>query len=404
MVATALLLMACNGSEASTPREVTDRIDASEDVETCAWPGAVWVRFVHTHLGASRRCGGTLIHPQVVVTSALCAEPYPTPFGAYIGMGAIDGSEVDEVHDIEYCEFSPDYDFGGIGTDPGDNIAFCVLEAPVEHPLVPAAMGCEMTAVYPGATATLVGYGSDNSVDIGNEWKRWGEASIAAIWPDINGLVELEGDTTFCAASDQGGPAMTRLPDGSWRVFGIMVGSNSTNGTSTSCAGNTYVLPLDRQISWIEENSGFDVTPCFDGDGSWNPGPDCQAFYAAEPNQGFGSFQDQCMGTPVSGYSDICGAPYEDEEQPGNSDDGAGDTGETGDTGAESSGGDSSGPSGGGTEDAGGNTDGDDDAAQDGETGCACHASAGTAPSWAVLVGSVGLLAWRRRRRRTRRP
>jgi MYXO-CTERM domain-containing protein len=98
--------------------------------------------------------------------------------------------------------------------------------------------------------------------------------------------------------------------DGSWRAFGI---TSYGNG----CGGGGWYSMMHPGMEWFESESGVDITPCHDADGTWNPGPDCQGF-PLQPMTASGSWPNSCDGGPVSGWSDSCGAPYlaEDDEDP----------------------------------------------------------------------------------------
>jgi MYXO-CTERM domain-containing protein len=65
-------------------------------------------------------------------------------------------------------------------------------------------------------------------------------------------------------------------------------------------------------MEWFESESGIDITPCHDADGTWNPGQDCFQF-PKDPAAGGGSWQSGCEPGPLGGYSSACGPPFNSE-------------------------------------------------------------------------------------------
>jgi MYXO-CTERM domain-containing protein len=95
-----------------------------------------------------------------------------------------------------------------------------------------------------------------------------------------------------------------------------MIGVTST--ITGGCPTTSQHVPSWHAVELIENESGIDVTPCHDVDGTWNPGPDCGGF-ALDVTSGAGlSWADGCAGGPTSGLGSSCGPPYGDppDEQP----------------------------------------------------------------------------------------
>lgn len=62
-----------------------------------------------------------------------------------------------------------------------------------------------------------------------------------------------------------------KLADGTWRVFGA---TSTTNSPACASLG-TWAL-IHPNVAWVEQQSGVDITPCFDAaSGAWQPGPKC---------------------------------------------------------------------------------------------------------------------------------
>ena len=88
-----------------------------------------------------------------------------------------------------------------------------------------------------------------------------------------------------------------------------MFGITSYGG---ECGTGGYYSMMHRGMSWFETQTGYDLTPCHDANGTWNPGPDCGSFPLA-PGVGSGTWANGCSGGAVTGYSSACGAPYADD-------------------------------------------------------------------------------------------
>lgn len=273
---------------AGRDREPT-AIFGGSTAERCAWPTAVVVE------GGGFTCTGTLVHPRIVMFAAHCGAGTKK---IYFG----------EDHDApaktiqgELCMVNPDY---GGPQDQEHDWGFCRLAAPItELPSTPVVFGCEKDMVEPGQLAAITGYGITND-DGDPGLKHWALTPIRQVFSesaDVGGL----GEPGICPG-DSGGPAFVRYPDGSWHTFGIA--STLSGGF---CGGvGTHALAWNA-VPFIEENSGVDITPCHDADGSWRPNYRCTGFYAGEPGEGHGDWPEWCAATPKSAGSATCGAAFD---------------------------------------------------------------------------------------------
>ena len=196
-----------------------------------------------------------------------------------------------------------------IASCKGDDLfdfAYCVLAQEVtDVPIVPILYGCEKQIITIGAKVVLVGFGliGANTPSPGSQ-KRWVETEVAEILP--TSLVV--GDTMHGACfGDSGGPAYIKLPDGSWRVWGVTHGGLE----GAVCGAQSDYMYTPAFVQWIEQQSGLDVTPCYDATGAWSPGPKCTGF-PMNPEVSDGTWAHMCTeNLLVSGPSAACGNPID---------------------------------------------------------------------------------------------
>jgi uncharacterized membrane protein YgcG len=282
------------------PPDVVTPPDASgiiggEDAVACSWPTTVAVQ------GGSSLCTGTLVHPQVAVYAAHCGDQADKiRFGERV-------SPPSKTQSVDFCMTNPGY----AGTsDQAHDWAFCKLTAPVDMAVTRVIFGCETSALQAGAQVAIVGFGSNTTNDTGAGTKRWAMTNINQVG---GGTLSIGGQGTGVCPGDSGGPAFIEYPDGTWHAIGI------ASTVSGGCGGVGTHSRMDGAVQWIEENSGVDITPCHDVDGTWNPTPQCQGFQAGDAGQGYGAWAYWCDETPVGESSDTCGDPFDaipDEDPP----------------------------------------------------------------------------------------
>jgi V8-like Glu-specific endopeptidase len=258
---------------------------------TCGWPTTVLVG------GNGGLCTGTLVHPQLVITAAHCTGNNE---GKQIGFGPTGNS----MSRSATCHPHPNY--GGSATN---DIAYCTLSQAVDNvPIVPVLFGCEVAEyIQAGQQVDIVGYGQTNFGGAGTKYEV-----TTTITGYQNGEVFIGGNGLDSCSGDSGGPVYVQIDDGSWRVFGI----TSYGG---QCGSGGVYGNMATNLAWVEQQSGLDVTPCFDSQGNWTPNPTCGSF-PIDPGSGNGtSWQQGCGGGPVSGFAATCGSPFsaeEDDEPP----------------------------------------------------------------------------------------
>ena len=261
-----------------------------EETQGCGWPTTVAVT------GGNSLCTGTLIHPEIVAYAAHCGGGSKTlKFGNSSGVAS-------KTIKAQYCRTYEGY--GGTN-DQGHDWAFCRLNQPVtDLPITPIVMGCEGAQyLTDGAQVAIVGFGNNSQNETGAGTKRW---AMTTLHHTIGNIAQVGGapNAGICSG-DSGGPAFVQYEDGSWHAFGIA--STVTGG----CSGlGTHAL-LPAAASWIEEESGLDVTPCFTLNGQWDPDYRCGHFITSGAETP-GEWGNWCS-APVSGASSTCGAPYDEE-------------------------------------------------------------------------------------------
>lgn len=380
-------------------------------------------------------CTGTLVNPSVVTLAAHCVNPDRPIVGVGFGEEGQGKTGPQRVVGVEDCVGHPQYFEMGF-----PDIAYCTLEQPVEDvAIMPILAGCELDLLEVGAEVTIVGFGATFGEYVAGELetegvglKRYTTQSIDAVDPGLD-EVDMLGTTGSQSAcfGDSGGPALVELPDGTWRVFGAASRLYDPGGfpppeePGNFCGvGVTYGL-LSTQLDWLETETGYDLTPCHDEDGDWEPGVGCGDF-PMDPELGAGTWKNGCVGGAVGGGEPVCepavgtsstgdGSDTGDDSSTGMPEGststgapsestttgfGAGTGGSTGDTPEGTTTGKPSGSSGTTppapmTAGGGDSSSGDVEAAEDDAAGCGC--SHGGGPASALWLG-LGLLGFRRRR------
>lgn len=280
MLVELLVLLA---SEVSTPSPEPLPVIGGNVAQACEWPSTVLLS----------GCSGTLIHPEIVLYAAHCPNTGSVRFGTTGGERTVA---------TEYCRAAPEY------PQLGFDYAYCKLAEPVtDVPIVPVLMGCERSQLAVGTRVTLVGFGNTQNGGGGFGTKRWIEGDVAGFPNDGRqiGIFYDDPETGICNG-DSGGSAYVQLEDGSWRMFAI---ASTVPG---SCGGSSQHVPAWAAVEWIETDSGIDVTPCHDGDGTWNPTADCGGFPLAPDDEEGLTWATGCGPGMRGGLSNTCGPTVEE--------------------------------------------------------------------------------------------
>lgn len=280
----------------SEPAPPVPHIYEGTETEGCQFPTTLMMN----------GCTATLVSPHVAITAAHCLGDSDGP--PDFRMGNVVNAPT-QLLPTDYCRRNPEYDPTFNNGVNGADITYCVLETPVyDIPFTPIIYGCETEIITPGREAWIVGVGNDGfdgENDVGFGLKRYRQTRVAGMPGDsLRDGVYVGSFQDAACGGDSGGPAYIQFPDGSWHVFGVV------SGGPPPCGGGADLYTvMSEWVPWIEEDSGLDITPCHDSDGTWNPTGWCQGF-EVDPLAADREWGDFCMGE-VSPPSATCGDAFD---------------------------------------------------------------------------------------------
>ncbi|MEM6293644.1 MAG: trypsin-like serine protease [Myxococcota bacterium] len=304
MVLASVLLVALSPSGLDSPVNAEPHIYDGTETEGCQFPTTLM-------MGG---CTATLVSPHVVITAAHCMGNSDSP--PDFRMGNVVNAPT-QLLSVDYCRSNPLYDSNFNNGVNGQDITYCVLETPVyDVPFTPIIYGCETDIISTGRDAMIVGIGNNDfngDDDVGFGIKRYRQTRVAGFPGDsLSDGVYVGAVLDAACGGDSGGPAYIQYPDGSWHVFGVV------SGGPPPCGGGADLYAvMSEWVPWIEEDSGLDITPCHDTDGTWNPTGLCQGF-ELDPLNAEREWGDFCLGE-VSPPSETCGPAFDsvpDEDAP----------------------------------------------------------------------------------------
>lgn len=278
-----VLTLALAAASGLTPAPDPSSIFGGTEVAACGWPNVVAI---------GGRCTGTLLHPRVVIYAAHCGASESVVFTE----NDLEGPSREVA--TRFCKPFPREE-GELGRD----FAYCILDEPqLDVPIVPPLMGCEVDRLESGAEVRVVGFGID-------------EEGVGGVKRElVTTFQEFENEEAFLSGGgdacigDSGGPALLRIPDpqggpDTWRAFGIV-----SHGDTDECAAGTYYGLMHVGMEWFETESDFDLTPCTDADGTWNPDARCDALPRSLDDLD-GGWPEGCADAARGGAVGTCGEP-----------------------------------------------------------------------------------------------
>jgi MYXO-CTERM domain-containing protein len=283
-----IALGACSRSSPAPAEETKQAIFGGQDATECQWPTTVFID----------GCTGTLVHPLIVTTAAHCGTNHRTVIFGESGKAPARRVAID------YCR--------AYTATPGvpqaatlRDWAFCKLKQPVtDVPIIPILMGCETDVLAAGQKVVVAGFGAninDNGMGLNDGFgtKRFVETTIVRV--DTGRGIQVGGMGKAPCYGDSGGPGFVKLADRSWRVFAI-----DSAGLAATCDAGDLMTLIHKGVAWMEQESGIDITPCHDADGTWNPSPACGGF-SLGPEAPGRSWSTGCAEPTLSPPSATCG-------------------------------------------------------------------------------------------------
>jgi len=194
-------------------------------------------------------CGGYLIHPDIVLTSARSARfdqihwSVGTTF--FISLTQVDGSDAVDRCTVQSKVLNPEF------SSPfrRNNLMLVKLSTPSSQPI--GILNTDNTNPSVGDPLRIVGFGSREDLDVtGNVVRVFNEATVTRV---SDSECETAGWDEFCAgdsttticAEDEGGPV---FDDGTGVIVGVI------SDSAAQCQGPGKFMRASYYRNWIETN------------------------------------------------------------------------------------------------------------------------------------------------------
>jgi hypothetical protein len=278
-----------------------------EEAESCEFP------FVASVFFDDHYCSGTLVHPSLILIAAHCgAGPASVKFGDQRAHQGIARSA--------YCYTNPSYAGPRV---PQSDWGYCVLDTEVSSiPTISMLDACSLERLKPGDTVWQVGFGATEGANIrpaGTGIKRYGRTFVADVDPKKGDLatsaevVSLPPSSAWSPSSgcvgDSGGPAIVQLPDGTWRIVGLLA-----TLLGDECGGDNHYALLEGVAATILQQTGIDLQACAQATDLALSPLACQ-FHVVSPlgvAPGRGQWRDECSASPRMASVEACQTPWTD--------------------------------------------------------------------------------------------